>query len=466
MALNYSKKISRYLVFSMPHIATVWLLAPMVILQGIYAKHFDIPLTSIALVVLLARLFDAVLDPLVGFYSDRYYRNTGSRKPFLLAGGLLLLLASYGLYFPPEQVGVVYFASFYMAVYIGWTLFEIPHISCASELANSTSEKNLVYSFRNVAGYTGVLLFYCIPLLPFFDSQEITPDTLQVSYGIAAILLLPLIYLCLTVVPDGQPLRQVNPQKRVLPKNWAAVGRSLRWLTGNQVFLHVTVTFLVSTIGFSMWLSLIFIYVDGYLKMGDVFAQIFMLAYVVGILATPLWYQVANRWGKKLVWSVALLLLMISFIYTTTLTVGATSLENLVLLKTVQTLGVTSIGVIVPAMISESVDYGCWKLGNEDTAMYFSIYTLISKGAAAIASALALAIAGWYGFDMTASSHSERSLWGLHLAMNWIPLLLTGLGMILVLLSPISSRRHDIIRRRLDSRRDHIDPLMEKRATA
>ena len=92
--------LSESLTYSAPYLTMAWLGAPIPILQGIYAKYYGFSLTTLATIILLARFFDAITDPLIGYYSDRYARRTGTRKPFILAGGLLLILSAYFLYVP------------------------------------------------------------------------------------------------------------------------------------------------------------------------------------------------------------------------------------------------------------------------------------------------------------------------------------------------------------------------------
>ena len=108
-------------------------------------------------------------------------------------------------------------------------------------------------------------------------------------------------------------------------------------------------------------------------------------------------------------------------------------------------------GVVAPAMLSEIIDYSNWKNRSDNSATYFAIYTFTSKTSLAIATALGLFIAGWYGFDATASSHNEHGAFGLTLAMVWLPSLLGVLSLPLILLSPIDERGHQIICRRLEA---------------
>ena len=67
------------LAFSAPSVGMVFLTAPMSIVQGVYAKYFGVPLTTLAGILLLCRLFDAFSDPLMGYFSDRYRARTGTR---------------------------------------------------------------------------------------------------------------------------------------------------------------------------------------------------------------------------------------------------------------------------------------------------------------------------------------------------------------------------------------------------
>ena len=82
--------------------------------------------------------------------------------------------------------------------------------------------------------------------------------------------------------------------------------------------------------------------------------------------------------------------------------------------------------------------------------MYFSLFTFVNKVNVAIGGALGLGIAGWYGFDVAAQSQTTESIFGLSLAISWLPSLFAFLALIFLFLPPIHSYRHTIIRRRLD----------------
>ncbi|MDA9096178.1 MFS transporter [Porticoccaceae bacterium] len=93
-------KFGRFAAYSAPVIATNFLVGAIAITHSLYAKYFGISLTDIAAILLIARIFDAVTDPAIGYFSDRYYARTGSRRPFVVSGLLLLIPCAYFLFIP------------------------------------------------------------------------------------------------------------------------------------------------------------------------------------------------------------------------------------------------------------------------------------------------------------------------------------------------------------------------------
>lgn len=445
------------LAYALPVITTAWLVTPVGVVQGIYAKYYGMSLTTIATILFLVRLFDAITDPLIGYYSDRYYQRFNTYKPFVLIGGLLFIVSSYFLYVPPQHVGTLYLTIWFLCFYFAWTLFEMPHLAWASKLAQSSESKAKIYSFRNIANYSGWLLFYSIPLLPIFESRAITPDTLRVSVMAAGILMLPLLFICLKTRGANVIQRKHDPElesKNIIHDKLSdeqSLYKFLQSVLTNQPLLIFIGAFLMIGLSMGMWYSLIFLYVDVYLRLGDQFAEMFLLAFGIGIVATPIWYKLIIWLGKKTTWTLSTLLLLVSFIYTGSLSPEDTTFTKLVVLKTIQTMGFTCLNIVGPAILSEIIDYSNWKHNTEKNAVYFAIYTFMSKAVFAASAALGLGFVGWYGFDATANIQSEQGIFGLTLAISWFPTICALLALVFILLSPINESRHQIIRRRLDA---------------
>ena len=109
--------------YALPVIPVSILMSTNNVLSGLYATHHGLALSSIAMVMLIAGIFDAVTDPLIGYFSDRYHARTGTRKPFIIGGALLSIISAYFLFIPigfapfdafdPGEIGHVKVSSAY-----------------------------------------------------------------------------------------------------------------------------------------------------------------------------------------------------------------------------------------------------------------------------------------------------------------------------------------------------------------
>ena len=186
--------------------------------------------------------------------------------------------------------------------------------------------------------------------------------------------------------------------------------------------------------------------------MGDQFAKMFLIAFVVGIMVAPLWHQVAIKFGKKTVFCCMMIIIVFCFLYTGTLTPGETSFMELLLLKLLHTAGIVGVLSVSPAILADIIDYAHWKTGVQRSATYFSIRVFLEKTSGALGAALALGIASWYGFVVTEVESSPESIKGLKIAMVWVPVLLGVLSLVFIIMMPINERRRRIIKLRLDAR--------------
>jgi len=446
------------LAYALPLVGMTLLTIPIAaVLGGIYAKYFGLSLTAIGTVMLVARLFDAFTDPLIGFYSDQRRVKTGSRKPFMLVGAIALAPCSYFLFVPHEGVSIAYFTFWYLAFYLALTIFVIPYLAWANEFTATSEEKTLVFSVMAVVGQASGALFYVLPLLPFFATTEVTPEILKISVFLGIGFLVPGLFLALKVVPNGPahvPLPTLDAQGQPIAE--LSLTQKLKGvlsgLVNNKPFVLYVLAFMCLGIGVGMWGGLFFIYVDTYLLLGAEFAELSLWGMAMGAAAIPVWYRLALRWGKRKTWLIGMALYLVVFIGTGLLRPGPDGLHTLFALNMLMTFAGGSMSVIAAPMLCDTIDYGRLKDGAERSALYFSIQALMTKVQVAIGGALGFAIVGWFGFDMQATEQTEMSLIGLHLSVSWAPTVFVLLAMVFIAMMPLNEARMAIIRRKLRAR--------------
>jgi GPH family glycoside/pentoside/hexuronide:cation symporter len=125
---------------------------------------------------LLALFVDAITDPMVGQYSDRFRSRWGRRHPFMLLGALTFGIALYILFTPPAGLGE--YGLFYWM--LGWaicvrltlTLFYVPHLSLGAEMVKDYHQRTALISYRMFFGYLGGFLLTIIGFIVFFPKTE------------------------------------------------------------------------------------------------------------------------------------------------------------------------------------------------------------------------------------------------------------------------------------------------------
>ena len=102
---------------------------------------------------LIALLFDAVTDPIVGLWSDRFRSERwGRRHPFMVWSAVPLGIFTYLLFLPPSglgQIGLfIWLTTFSVLVRAALTFFVVPHISLGAELTEDYNERTSVTAYR------------------------------------------------------------------------------------------------------------------------------------------------------------------------------------------------------------------------------------------------------------------------------------------------------------------------------
>lgn len=101
--------IWRLVGFSLPLVTMMMLQIPLnSLLPTFYAQETEINLTTVGVVFLIARLFDMVLNPIIGALSDNTKSKFGWRRLWVLFGTPVILLAYAFVFFPPQIVTAAY----------------------------------------------------------------------------------------------------------------------------------------------------------------------------------------------------------------------------------------------------------------------------------------------------------------------------------------------------------------------
>jgi Na+/melibiose symporter-like transporter len=407
-------------------------------LPNFYLQYSAVSLGAVATVTLIARLFDAVTDPLIGLLSDR----SGRRKPWMAAGAALVVPGVWFLFNPSPTSGMGHLLLWYLLVALGWTLVEIPHTAMAAELSRDYHERSRIALWRQLLGFVGGVLFMASPMILVGGTTAFSPPVMTALALFVIVALPAAVALMCRRVPEPA---QRAPSRRIRPADlWLA----LRNTPPLQYFLLTQVLFGLATGAVS---SLFVIYASQYLGLGDKIPHIAMPMTLAMALGMPLWLRVMRRVDKHRAWAAAAMGMIATLALAPWIRPGPEALGPMIAVMTAFGffLGLSSIAL--PSLLADIVDYDLWKNGKDRAAIFFSFQALVTKLNQGIGGAIALAIPTLFGFtgkgEITAAAAT-----GLKLAfVGWPSLLLVPM-LLLAWRYPLDRRAHGILARRLAAR--------------
>lgn len=439
--------------YSVPAFAFAFIHGPALsVLQGIYAKHFGLGLEEIAFVVFLARVFDAVTDPIAGYLSDAYRLRRGTRKPWILVGSIIAVVGCWFLYVPPGPVTVASFLLWYLVANLGWTIAEVPYAAWLAELSANYEERARIASWRAMSRYLGLMAFFALPILtsPFLGTTEFTPETLRWSSIFAVIATLVTALVAVLVVPNGAASMR---------REQAGLREAVRGVLRNPPLQWFTVMFALSGLGAGIAWGLVFFYIDGYLGLGAQFAGLLVLSMPVAFLATPVWSWACRRFGKQQAWAIGCAGTIVASLAFAAITpsawAGAAVAATLLLFNAL----ITVEAVAGPSVLADVVDYGRWRFGADYAGTYFAFYAMVQKINVGLGSGLGLYVAGSLGFDATLAQQSSRGILGLLVAYAVLPAVFYAGAAIMIWKFPIDRRRQRTLVRAI-ARRERAPKAM------
>ena len=134
-----------------------------------------IPMAIASTIMMVAKIWDAITDPLMGFISDNTRGRYGRRKPYMVVGGVLLIIGIFLLFLPVEQWGIISaenqagLVAWMVIMYLLWNTFStitmVPYCSMSSDISPSFKERNNANTVKLVFNAAASGLAYVLPLL-------------------------------------------------------------------------------------------------------------------------------------------------------------------------------------------------------------------------------------------------------------------------------------------------------------
>lgn len=341
---------------------------------NLYAAHLGLPLAVVGAVLLVARIWDALIDPLIGWLADRL----GRRKAMIALAMPLMAGGVPGLLDPPAaSVGAPWLLAMLVLVYLGYSLASVSYHAWGAELSADVHGRTRVTAVREGFALAGVML---AAVLPGFLAASPAEGLSRLAWLFAGLLVVTGA-VTLSLAPAAQGVSGPMP-------GGAGFATALR----APQFRRLLTVFAVSGIAAAIPASLVLFFIADVLRASQ-YAGLFLALYFGSAAAgLPLWVRLSRRFGKAVAWRGGMLLAVAVFAWTATLDAGDLLAFAVICMASGVALGADL--ALPPSLLADQIA----RHAAPPAGMSFGLWNFVAKLNLALAAGVSLPALEWLGY--------------------------------------------------------------------
>ena len=380
---------------------------------------------------LVARVWDAVNDPMMGFMVDNTRTRWGKFRPWILIGTLLNAGILVLLFRGPELSGFSLYA-YYSVMYILWgmtyTVMDIPYWSMLPSMSSTKEERDAMSVIPRIFASSAWLLVgaFGLAMIKLLGKGN-EAKGYAASSVVVAVIFVATILVTVIFARDRSSMEATSPEKA----KRTSLKDAIHVITANdqlKVYIGVVLAYnLVVQLAGGMAL-----YYFKYVTQNEDLFPFFTTAASLAEMGALFLFPIFSRFmTKKQVFAVASFTPAVGLIGL--LAAGTAAPQNIPLVIVCGlfykfgsglTLGATTV------MLADVIDYGEVKLGTRNESIVASFQTLLVKTASAVA--------GWLiGVGLTIFGYVENvpqtpeTIMGMRVLMGVVPSVITVLAFVI-----------------------------------
>jgi Na+/melibiose symporter-like transporter len=406
-----------------------------------FSQVLGMPAIMAGFAALIALLFDAITDPLMGDISDNWHSKWGRRHPFMIAAVIPFPISLYMLFSPPVGLDpdglFLWLLGWSIVVRILLTMFNVPHNALGAELSQDYQERTKIVSYRTFLGYVGGIILSVVALNSFFKASETYPNgmlnvdgysSLGALAGIIAFVAMTLCILGTKHTIPYLPKAPENQKKVDLSRSFKAFAQAIKLGPFRIIFTVQIMTMIAGGAGATFML-----YLGSYFfELSTAEISLLTLTIVVGLVPASIIAPVLSKRIDKMPSLVTCLLVATAFsfspIYLRLLGVLPENGSPLIMpiLFATYVVGYSffiAAGIVIGSMLADIADLHASNTGKRQEGLFFAANSFAQKATFGIGTLFA-----GIGLDLIAfpkqvdvSMVSEETIFNLGLIAGPLP---------------------------------------------
>ena len=349
-------------------------------LPKFYGGTLGVDLAVLGVVLLVLRLLDGLVDPLLGVWSDRLR----SRRVAIALSAPVLAAGMVALFMPPAETDLGRLAWLVAAltlVYTAYSVAMINHNAWGAELTTDPVGRTRITAIREGLALIGVVVASVAPALL---GGTAGPDAGLAPFAIA--------FAVFTLACAAVTLRAPNAPRRAEASLEPLATRVAAPLA-DPLFRRLLAVFLANGIASAIPATLVLFFVADVLQAESRQGLFLALYFVAGGVGMPLWVRLSAAWGKTRAWMAGMVAAIVAFVWAFALGPGDTGAFAAICVLSGLALGADL--ALPPSLLADVID----RDGRaRPTGAYFGLWTLATKLNLALAAGIALPLLALLGY--------------------------------------------------------------------
>lgn len=377
-------------------------------------------LSAVTAIMVAARVFDALNDPIMGNIIERTRSRWGKFKPWLAVGILLTSVVVYAAFNTNLQGWgfVIFFGVIYLMYSIAYTMHDISYWGMVAALGSDEDTRNRFTSRATLfAGVGATLASVVIPMLTTGD-MALGGNT-ATAYGRVALVicLLAPLFLCFTIF--GVREHREEQSEKAPPVSFRKI---VSTITGNDQLLWIALIFLIQQVGNGLTVAGIgstYIYL-GYGYRGGLYSVFTMVGMAATAFLMVFYPMISRHMPRKRLMNIMVCISAVGYALMLAagllLPGGDAKFWLLTVGYMLSNFGQYCFYLIMMISIINTVEYNEYRFGRRDEAIIASLRPFLTKLASAIIAALTSAsylIFGVTSYTNQISALEQQSAQGL-----------------------------------------------------
>ena len=413
-----------------------------VYLPRFFAGQLGLSLAAVGVAFTVVRLIDLAIDPLLGMAMDRTRTRFGRYRPWLLAGGPIVMLAAYMLFMAPHGITETYLIGWLLTLYLGVSILTLAQAAWGASLATDYHDRSRVYGVIQAVGVIGAVL---ILLLPLALGKRGEGAGGVHAMGWFCILLIPVtLALCTLVTPERVAPETDSKERVTLRDYWDLVRRP------EMARLIFADLFMALGPGTTAALYLFFFHdARGYTTPQTGILLVFFIG--AGLVGAMFWGWLAQKIGKHR----ALIVSAVAYAVTQSALMIIPPATMALAIPGMFSVGFVSSAfvLIVRAMVADVADEVRLETGKERVGLLYALVTTTQKVGTAITVGISFTVLDLVGYNAAeGATNTPEAIRGLELCYVFAPIILVFFGGAAFIGWKLDAKRHAEVRRQLDER--------------